>query len=109
MTGAVVSFTRSVVEQTAVFPAASLTVIFMGVVPRPTRVPAAGLCVLTSASAGVQLSEQTSVPTTFGTAALPLALAEAVSGWGATTAGAVVSTTLKVAVAAPTLPAASVT
>ncbi len=42
MFGTVVSVTVKVVEQVALFPAASVAVTVMVCVPRPTRAPAAG-------------------------------------------------------------------
>jgi len=46
---------------------ASLTVTVMVVVPVPTSVPAAGLCVMTNNSVGVQLSVASTSLVTFGT------------------------------------------
>ncbi len=42
MVGTVVSLTVKVLEQVALFPAASVAVTVMVCVPRPTRAPAAG-------------------------------------------------------------------
>ena len=46
---------------------ASLTVTVMVVVPVPTSVPAAGLCVMTNNPVGVQLSVASTSLVTFGT------------------------------------------
>src|SRR2546423_15637001 len=67
--GAVVSFTVKVVAQVLVLFAASPTVIVIVVVPRPTSVPAAGLCVLIREPAAVQLSEAVKLASTSGTIA----------------------------------------
>ena len=48
---------------------ASLTVKVIVVVPVPTDVPAAGLCVMTNDSGGVQLSVASTSLVTFGTGA----------------------------------------
>jgi hypothetical protein len=67
--GGVVSFTVKFVVHVAVLFDASFTVIVMVVVPTPTGVPAAGLCVMVKAPASVQLSVAATPPVTFGTAA----------------------------------------
>jgi hypothetical protein len=67
--GGVVSVTVKVVVHVAALFDASFTVIVIAVVPTPTRVPAAGLCVMVKDPASVQLSVATTPPVTFGTAA----------------------------------------
>src|SRR5437870_2764950 len=52
--GGVVSRTVKFVVQVLEFPAASVTTIVIVCVPRPTRLPAAGLWLFTSEPAGVQ-------------------------------------------------------
>src|SRR5713101_4675566 len=54
--GGVVSTTVSVVTQVAWLPAASVTVMAIGVVPQVTNVPAAGACAFCRAAAGVHVS-----------------------------------------------------
>src|SRR5436309_1326550 len=53
--GGVVSTTVKVVAQVLVLPAASTTYSVTGVVPKPTVLPMAGLCVISRALAAVQL------------------------------------------------------
>src|SRR5204863_460962 len=79
--GGVVSFTVNVVVHVEVFPAASFAVIVTVVGPRPTSVPAVGLCVKVIEPAAVQLSVAAAEPVRSGTAAWHEALAEPV--WGA--------------------------
>src|SRR5437762_12516011 len=95
MAGAVVSMTVKLVAHVFVLPAASQTLTVIGYVPRPTGVPAAGLCDLPSEPAAVQLSEATTPPSTFGIADWQLASAELVVAAGQLTVGAVVSMTVK--------------
>ena len=73
--GGVLSVTVNVVVHVLVLFAASLTVTVIVVIPRPTSVPAAGLCVLVSVPA--TQSEAFTPPVTSGTAALQLASANA--------------------------------
>jgi len=65
-------------------------------VPRPTSVPAVGLCDLVKEGAGVQLSKAVTPPLTSGISAWQLALAETVVPAGQVTVGGVLSTTLTV-------------
>ena len=69
MVGGVVSLTVKVVVQEEVLLAASLTVTVIVVLPRPTRVPAVGLCVFVSEPGGLQLSVAEVVAVKSGTAA----------------------------------------
>lgn len=67
--GDVVSLTVKVVVQVAELSDSSFTVIVIVVWPLPTSVPAAGLCVIVSEVAGVQLSVAATPPVTSGTGA----------------------------------------
>ena len=67
--GGVVSLTVKVVVQVVLLFTASLTVIVIVVTPLVTSVPAPGLWVTVNEAVGVQLSEATTPPITFGTAA----------------------------------------
>lgn len=68
ITGGVASITVNVVAQVARLPAPSATMIVTDVVPGPTSVPAAGLCVTVSAPGGVQLSVAETCAVTSGIA-----------------------------------------
>src|SRR5437762_2280953 len=67
MLGGVVSFTVNVVVHVEVFPAASCAVIVTVVGPRPTSVPAVGLCVKVIEPGAVQLSVAAAEPVRSGT------------------------------------------
>src|SRR5206468_2196599 len=106
MVGAVVSRTMNEAAQVLKLPAASVAVIVTVLVPRPTRVPMAGLCVTV---AGLQLSAATTAFVKLGTAAWQLALAEPVRLVAQVVmVGAVVSRTMNEAAQVLKLPAASV-
>jgi len=64
--GGVVSFTVKVVVQVLLLPAPSVAVTVIVCAPRPTGVPAAGLCVTVTAP---QLSEAVECDATSGTGA----------------------------------------
>src|SRR5438128_5365654 len=96
--GGVVSVTVKVVEQVALFPAASVAVTVIVFVPRPTSVPAAGDWLKVIAPVAVQLSLTVTTPKTLATAAWQLASAPAPGTAGQLTLGAVVSVTVNVAV-----------
>ena len=66
-------------------PEASVTVTVIGCWPSPSKAPAAGVCLIISWLAGVQLSEATTPDTTFGTAAWQLALTDIVTALGVVT------------------------
>src|SRR5436190_725644 len=81
----------------------------MVVTPRPTRVPANGLCHLVMEPVAVQLSDTVTPPSTLGTAAWQLAFEEAVVPTpGQLMVGGVVSLTVKVVGQVLLLDAASV-
>lgn len=87
----------NVVWQVALLLAASRTVIVTVVTPIPTRVPAAGDCVI---EVTPQLSVATTEPVKFGTGAWPLLFAEADCGGAQLTiTGDVLSMTVTVCVA----------
>src|SRR2546427_10347517 len=67
--GAVLSVTTKLVVQVALLPAASVAVTVIVFVPRPTSVPASGLCVRGTALVALQLSLTLTPPRTLGTAA----------------------------------------
>src|SRR5437899_2253547 len=92
MGGTVVSRTMNEAVQVLKLPATSVAVMVTVLVPRPTRVPMVGLCVMVVA---LQLSVATTAFVKFGTAAWQLALADAeilVAHW--VIVGAVVSRTM---------------
>src|SRR5213593_1885960 len=104
--GAVVSRTMNEAAQVLKLPAASVAVIVTVVVPRPTSVPMAGLCVTVVA---LQLSDATTALVKLGTAAWQLALAEPVMFVAQVViVGAVVSRTINKAAQVLKLPATSV-
>jgi hypothetical protein len=100
--------TVKLVPQLTEFPEGSATVMMTGVVPRPTSVPAAGLCVM-KRDVPEQRSEATTEPVKLGTGATQFVPASAVTG-GAQEAmtGGVVSTTLTIRVAVCVFPEGSV-
>src|SRR5438874_2355116 len=106
--GALLSVTVKVVEQVALFPAASVAVTVIVFVPRPTRAPATGDWLKVIAPVAVQLSLTVTSPNTLGTAAWQFASALAPGAAEQTTLGGVVSVTVKVVEQAALLPAASV-
>jgi hypothetical protein len=65
--GGVVSLTVKVVTQVVLLFEPSFTVTVIVVVPVPTSVPAAGFCVTTNSSEGVQLSDASTPSITLGT------------------------------------------
>ena len=67
--GGVVSTTVKRTAQLALLPDASVTVTVTGCGPKPTSVPAAGLCVIRRDSGDVQVSLATTWETKLGTAA----------------------------------------
>src|ERR1043165_4986315 len=92
--GGVLSVTWTDVPQVAALPTSSLTVTTIGVLPRPTMVPAAGLWVMCSEPGGTQLSWAVTRPVTSGTGAMQVASAKACCIGGQTTLwGASLSTT----------------
>ena len=95
MVGGVVSLTVNVVVQVVALLQASLTVIVTVVAPKPTNVPAVGLCVFVREPLAVQLSVAVTPPVKSGTAAwqAPFALAVC-EGAQAVIIGAVVSCTV---------------
>src|SRR6266568_2869713 len=107
--GGVVSTTVKVVVQVAGLPAASVTVMVIGIVPQVTNVPATGTCAFSKEAAGVQLSAALSVARKSGTSAWPLLSAETVNPAGQTMVGGVVSATVRVVVQVARLPELSVT
>src|SRR5947209_427224 len=107
MVGTVVSRTMNEVVQVLKLPATSVAVMVTVLVPRPTRVPMVGLCVMVVAP---QLSVATTAFVKFGTAAWQLALADAemlVAHW--VIVGAVVSRTMNEAAQVLVLPLRSAT
>src|SRR5689334_14417722 len=90
-------FTVTVAWHVAVLPAASVAVRVTRVAPRPTGVPANGLCVITTAPA--HSSVAVTDPVRFGSGALHSASVAATSAFGAhvVITGAVMSTTVTVA------------
>lgn len=110
ITGGVASITVTVVPQVAWLPAPSATVIVIAVVPGPTGIPGAGLCVTVSAPGGVQLSVAETAPVTSGIAPWQLAPAAVLIGVGQDViTGGVVSTTVTLAEQVAWFPAASIT
>src|SRR5262245_38821190 len=109
--GGVLSTTVKLVEQVLVLPAASVTVSVTLVVPRPTVVPAAGLCVTVRAPESVQLSETSTLRTKSSTVAWQSVLAKANTSCAGhlMKAGGVGSTTVTVAVELLDVPLQSVT
>jgi hypothetical protein len=97
MVGGVKSLTVKVVVQVVVLPASSLTVTVIVVVPEPTVVPAAGLCVIINNSGGVQRSDAVTPLMTSGTTAQLLPAVTVVPA-GQLAVGAVMSATVTVAV-----------
>src|SRR5439155_868248 len=75
--GAVLSVTTKLVVQVALLPAASVAVTVIVFVPRPTSVPAAGLCLSVIELVGLQLSLTLTPASTLGTAAWQFASAKA--------------------------------
>jgi hypothetical protein len=67
--GGVLSSTVKAIEQVLLFPAASVALTVMLVVPSPTSAPAAGVCVIINEAAGVVSSDAMTSGNTFGTAA----------------------------------------
>src|SRR6266511_734166 len=106
--GAVLSVTVKVVEQVALFPAASVAVTMIVCVPIPTKVPAAGDWLKVMAAAPLQLSLTLTPPNTLGTAAWQVASALAPDTGEQITIGAVLSVTVKVVEQVALFPAASV-
>jgi len=106
--GAVLSVTVKLVVQVALFPASSVAVTVIMFVPRPTSVPAAGLCANVIALLALQLSLALTPPNTLGTAAWQLASANALGVAEQITVGAVLSVTTKLVVQVALLPASSV-
>src|SRR5438552_9067432 len=106
--GAVLSVTTKLVVQVALLPAASVAVTVIVFVPRPTSVPASGLCVRVIELVALQLSLTLTPPSTLGTAAWQFASAKALGVAEQTTVGAVLSVTTKLVVQVALLPAASV-
>src|SRR5438477_6438674 len=106
--GAVLSVTTKLVVQVALLPAASVAVTVIVFVPRPTSVPASGLCVRVTALVALQLSLTLTPARTLGTAAWQFASAKALGVAEQTTVGAVLSVTTKLVVQVALLPAASV-
>src|SRR2546427_6376992 len=106
--GAVLSVTTKLVVQVALLPAASVAVTVIVFVPRPTSVPASGLCVRVITLVGLQLSLALTPPRTSGTAAWQFASAKALGVAEQITVGAVLSVTTKLVVQVALLPAASV-
>ena len=107
MLGAVASTTVTVAVQVVVLPAASATVMVTTVAPRLAVLPAAGDCVVVSVE--LQLSTATTPAVRSGTRAVQLA--PALTVWSAAHVvmlGAVVSTTVTVAVQVVVLPDESV-
>jgi len=107
ITGAVVSTALTVALQVEVLPAASVTVKVTVWLPRASEAPAAGDCVIVGEA--VQLSETERLLRKSGRiAAQPAATSTLVVGTQAAIVGAVVSSTVMVAVQVELLPAASV-
>src|SRR5205814_6990439 len=106
--GAVLSVTTKLVVQVALLPAASVAGTAIVFVPRPTSVPASGLCIRVIELVALQLSLTLTPPSTFGTAAWQFASAVALGVAEQTTVGAVLSVTTKLVVQVALLPAASV-
>src|SRR5439155_540722 len=106
--GGVVSVTVKVVEQVALFPAASVAVTVIVFVPRPTSVPAAGDWLKVIAPVAVQLSLTVTPSKTLGTAAWQFASTVAPGTAEQTTVGGVASVTTKLVVQVVLFPAASV-
>src|ERR1041384_460803 len=108
MVGTVVSVTVKVVEQEALFPAASVAVTVIVCMPRPTAVPAAGDCVRVMALAELQASLAVTPARALGTSAwqAPSALIGAMAEQ--VMVGTVVSLTVKVVEQEALFPAASV-
>src|ERR671923_259606 len=106
--GAVLYVTTKSVEQVALLPASSVAVTVMVLVPRPTSVPAAGLCTRVIALLALQLSLTLTPPKTLGTVAWQLASAKALGVAEQITVGAVLSVTTKSVVQVALLPASSV-
>jgi hypothetical protein len=92
--GAVESTTVKFVEQKFMLDAASLTVTPIEVVPKPTWVPASGLCDLLRRPSAVQLSEANTPDSTFGIGALQEPPADTAVGCGHEMKGAVLSCTV---------------
>src|SRR6266542_144069 len=109
MVGAVRSTTLSRTVQRVALPASSVTQTCTSAWPRPSKVPAAGSCRMTSALAGVQLSLAAIKADTSGTAAWQSVPTLRLMGSGQLTAGGVTSTTVNVVLQTARLPAASVT
>src|SRR5256714_79756 len=107
--GAVSSVTVKVVVHVALLVAASLAVTVITCTPNPTSVPAAGDCVSVIPLVPLQLSLALTPPKTSGTAARQLVPALELVGGGQLTVGAVVSSTVTVAVQVWLLPWMSVT
>src|SRR5207247_2982675 len=104
--GAVVSGTMDAAVQVLMFPATSGAVRVTVLVPRPTSVPIAGLCVIETA---LQLSDATTALVKLGTAAWQLALAAPVRLVAQVViVGAVVSRTMNETLQVLKLPATSV-
>ena len=103
--GGVVSTTVRLVLHLEEFPAWSVTVTMMGVVPRLTSVPAGGVWVITSDPAGVQLSLAVTAGSTFGTDLWQFESADNVPPAGQLTEGGVVSTTVKLVLQLEEFPA----
>jgi len=107
ITGAVVSTALTVVLHVEVLPAASVTVKVTVWLPRGSEAPAAGDCVIVGDA--VQLSETERLLRKSGRiAAQPAATSTSVVGTQLAIVGAVVSSTVMVAVQVVLLPAASV-
>src|SRR6266487_499823 len=106
--GAVLSVTTKLVAQVALLPAASVAVTVIVFVPRPTRVPAAGLWISVIVLVGLQLSLAVTPPRTSGTVAWQFASAKALAVAEQITVGAVLSVTTKLVAQVALLPAASV-
>ena len=92
ITGAVRSATVKLVLQTAEFPASSVIVKVIGVIPRETEVPGPGTWVMTRFDMLLQLSEAITASLRSGTSARQFVSAGRVMGSGQlTTVGSVVS------------------
>src|SRR5206468_1718719 len=94
--GGVVSAMLKSTFVVVLLPEASMTDTTIVCCPRPSNLPATGLCVIINCAAGVQLSVATTLVRTLGTAAWQLASAEEVVEIGALRiTGGVVSMTEK--------------
>ena len=107
--GDVLSATVRTMPHCEVFPAWSVTRKAMVEGPRPSRVPAAGLCAMTRAAGKVQLSDALTSATRSGTLTLPFASTDRVLFPGQVTCGGVVSTAVSTMLHCAEFPAWSVT